>query len=95
MADRLPPHVIRDLGTKLANDIDAATRRTVLLVDHPSDQYALGCYGLAQLCGAVSGMYMAAQGIPTVVAKTIDPLDVAITMLLGLKDAAARKAKEG
>jgi hypothetical protein len=91
MADRLPPHVIRDLGTKLAADIHNVTERTVLLADDPKDQFAIGRYGLIYLVGAVSAMASNACGVPPQVAANLDSLDVAIAMLVRLKESVAAK----
>lgn len=85
MTERLPPHVIRDLGAKLSADIHDATNRTVLLADAPLDQYTIGRYGLMYLIGAVCGMASRAAGISPDEAESIDSLDLAITMLVEMK----------
>ena len=46
MTAEAPAHIIRDLSSKVANDVLETIARTVALVDHPSDQTALSVAAL-------------------------------------------------
>lgn len=95
MADKVPPHVVRDLGKKLEDDANALFDRSVTLVDHADDKLAVAMVGLSAVLGKTAALYCKHRGLPPHVAKTVDPIDVALSMLLAVRDNEKRKAARG
>lgn len=48
---RVPPHIVRDLGGKLADDAGGAALRAITLVADPLDQAEILDIGMASLIG--------------------------------------------
>jgi hypothetical protein len=58
----LHEQAIADIGRKLASRIDRALRDHIDLFDDPKDRFVVATYALAQMAGAIGGLYANAFG---------------------------------